>query len=463
MTNDSYLGTDLPDNVRSALTRSDEVFRDATENHEFEKVFAAVSGGNDSGTALEVAFRSDEIDLDGVVFIDTGINVFQTKEFVKQEAEKRGLEFHCIDEEYVEPYRSYENLVLVYGFPGPPQHSYMYANLKGERLNGFLDSFDGKIGLISGVMKDESDRRKMNIGDDAIEEDGSSVWISPLYDWYESTVDTYREHLELRENDVTALLHVSGDCNCGAYGHRDELRELLNFYPNAAKKIEQLERKVVKRAEQGKIPAEFALWAHGRDNLLDIDLDDNTRQTNIMCSGCENRVEETYEHSNEPLTVAEGYLRSDEHSLTETLAVYCVDCDIVVQDGREHRETVHPDAGASPNDLDIRAIPSRCSDIGNIRWTEGEISTKHPDGEFCDGITEYHDWVKYNGPNNVAERKCTNCGAFEVPASPEGITADIWPYTAGETPHNPTALKANHLRGEHQTELNSFADSPNPS
>lgn len=447
----------LPEQVAEAVERSDSVLKEARQKYDFDKVFAAVSGGNDSQTALTVTHRSDELDLDGVIFIDTGINISQTKEFVRQEAEKRGLEFHCVGDEYALETEGYKKLLKVYGFPGPPQHNHMFFNLKGKRLNRFLKETGGTIGLISGVLQDESTRRMENIGDDPIEEKSHGIWISPIYDWLEETVDKYREHLDLRENDVTAMLHVSGDCNCGAYGQRAELLDLKSFYPEAAKEIARLEEMVGKRVAQGKIPAEYALWAHGRDNPLDMDAPDDTEQQFFdTCSGCEQKCGTEYDRTGKPLTKAEAYLRRNDLSLAENTSVYCVECDIVAENGREHREKVHPNASASPKKLDIRAIHRRCSDAGSLRVTEGEISTRNPDGQFCDRASE-HRWEFYDGPNDVAERKCTKCGAFEVPIHPEG--EHVWPKTAAETPHDPFELLGEWLREKGQPSISTFSDS----
>lgn len=62
----------------NAVERSDNVLAEAA-TEDFDRIFAALSGGNDSSVALEVAYQSPEIELDGVFFMDTGVNVTQTK------------------------------------------------------------------------------------------------------------------------------------------------------------------------------------------------------------------------------------------------------------------------------------------------------------------------------------------------------------------------------------------------
>jgi 3'-phosphoadenosine 5'-phosphosulfate sulfotransferase (PAPS reductase)/FAD synthetase len=469
---------DIPsEQLLDALDRSDDVLREAQAEYEFDAVYAAVSGGNDSGTALDVAYESDEIDLDGILYIETGINVDQTREFVEAQADRMGLDFHPVGQEYALESERYAHLCQIFGFPGPIRHDTMYHNLKQKRLKRFLKAEhpdDANIGIISGVLADESGRRKMNIGDDPIEEKANSIWVSPLYDWWESTVDEYRDVFSLRENEVTAMLCVSGDCNCGAYGERNrELMDLLEWYPDAAEDIKQLERKVCRRAELGQIPAEYALWAHGRDadretvaqqdddqaafqdDEADIGEVDTTDDADFpICTDCSKSVSE-YTMGGDTFTVGEAYLNSDEFSLAATISSYCVECDIVVEDGRKHREEVHPDAGATPKALDIRAIPCRCSDVGGWRVTQGNRSTYNPDGEFCDGPTEHHDWEPYDGGNGVARRRCAECGAFEVPATPDdGFSA--FPHSAATTPHDPEELRAAWSRDDGQQSLSAL-------
>lgn len=419
--------------IESALQRSDDVLAEATDEYDLDHVFAMVSGGNDSHTALTVADESPHIELDGIIYIDTGIKVPETREFVKETAEKRGLDFHAIDNEYRLPQEQYENLVKVYGFPGPPVHNAFYYNLKGKPLQRFLRDIDGSIGLISGVLEDESQRRWENIGDDPIQEKDLGVWISPIYDWLEKTVDQYRERDSLRTNPVTEKLHTSGDCLCAAYGSREELRELYLFYPDAAEKIARLEREVVKRCEQGKIPKEYALWGHGNTDDREMNARRDTDQTMFnLCTDCEKRCSGEYDRSGDPETVAEAYLKSDDHSLGGIDPGYCTECDAIVDEPLAHREEFHPDAGASPKSLDIRTVPHRCGDIGDVRVTQGDISTTHPDGDLCENWK--HDWEPYNGENNVAVRLCSDCGAFEVEANRDRLDESEWHLSAAPTP-----------------------------
>jgi hypothetical protein len=57
-------------------------------------------------------------------------------------------------------------------------------------------------------------------------------------------VHAYKARYELPDNLVVDLLHMSGECLCGAYAHPGELKEIKLWYPDTAAHIEQLQTKV---------------------------------------------------------------------------------------------------------------------------------------------------------------------------------------------------------------------------
>lgn len=68
---------------------------------ETARVYALVSGGHNSLTAMHVVYQLS-LPLDGIIHIRTGIGVPETREFVQARADKLGLEYHEVgpDEEY---------------------------------------------------------------------------------------------------------------------------------------------------------------------------------------------------------------------------------------------------------------------------------------------------------------------------------------------------------------------------
>jgi hypothetical protein len=74
--------------------------------------------------------------------------------------------------------------------------------------------------------------------------DGSTLWLSPIYLFTRDDMDTYRDsHPRLPSNPVSAKLHISGECLCGAFSRPGEIDEISFFYPKKANELRDLERR----------------------------------------------------------------------------------------------------------------------------------------------------------------------------------------------------------------------------
>jgi 3'-phosphoadenosine 5'-phosphosulfate sulfotransferase (PAPS reductase)/FAD synthetase len=132
-----------------------------------------------------------------------------------------------------------------YGFPGKGQHAKAYSRLKERRIEEILrETKQGHpraaaVLFLSGIRRAESQRRAKR---EPLTERGSAKFCSPLIDWTASEVAGYRSQFALRQSDVAALLHRSGECNCGAFARAEEERELMRtFWPGWWAEIEALE------------------------------------------------------------------------------------------------------------------------------------------------------------------------------------------------------------------------------
>ncbi|MFI9600365.1 phosphoadenosine phosphosulfate reductase family protein [Streptomyces sp. NPDC052043] len=235
--------------------------------------YVLYSGGNDSVITARVCRPY----VDGMVHVNTGTAIRQTTEHVRDVAAAWGLPLHEL-----RPKVRYLDLVLgkvlstrgenkgrpVWrGFPGPggDSHNVFYQRLKGEPLERFRAQQVGRDGVrrkvlyITGTRWDETDRRFRNAGEVTV--DGGAVWVSPLIHWTNAHMQEYRaryrcsadhEHAPhhmctpdaLPLNEVTAHLHMSGDCTCGCYAKPDELDEIGMFYPEKADEIREMQRVV---------------------------------------------------------------------------------------------------------------------------------------------------------------------------------------------------------------------------
>jgi 3'-phosphoadenosine 5'-phosphosulfate sulfotransferase (PAPS reductase)/FAD synthetase len=201
--------------------------------------FVMFSGGKDSlSTALVL---EDHPAFEGVCFIDTGIGVRDTLQFVRETAHERGWPLYVVKP----PYGTYRALVLKYGFPGPGAHRYPYIQLKEKPIRKFCVGLKStpqareNVLLITGVRRQESMRRMGTVK--PWTKEGSRVWVAPILGWTGQDVRGYLDHRGVKENPVSAVLGFSGECLCGAFAKTLDRDTLKMFYPEAEAEIAGLE------------------------------------------------------------------------------------------------------------------------------------------------------------------------------------------------------------------------------
>jgi 3'-phosphoadenosine 5'-phosphosulfate sulfotransferase (PAPS reductase)/FAD synthetase len=140
-----------------------------------------------------------------------------------------------------------------YGFPGKGQHGKAYSRLKERRIEDLLrQAKEGQprtatVLFLSGIRRGESKRRAKR---EPLTERGSAKFCNPLIDWTTEETVAYRSRFDLPQSDVAALLHRSGECNCGAFARVEEERQMMRtFWPRWwAETIEALEAEAEARA-----------------------------------------------------------------------------------------------------------------------------------------------------------------------------------------------------------------------
>lgn len=194
--------------------------------------YCLFSGGNDSAVT---AHRCRE-HYDTLVWIDTGTAVPGVAEFIEQFAT-------WIDKplRVVSTAGAFELLVLGgrdhkedewagMGFPGPAQHGRAYNRLKERGIEQVLREAKAgqprrsRVLFLTGVRRAESARRKKR---KPLNKKRGQVYCNPLIDWTNGMMRAYREEHQLPESEVAALLHRSGECNCGAFAVAGEERGML--------------------------------------------------------------------------------------------------------------------------------------------------------------------------------------------------------------------------------------------
>lgn len=242
------------------------------------------SGGNDS-TTLAHLFRNDATHA---AMANTGIGIEQTRQYVRDTCASWGLpliEKHPPD--------SYRDMVLgrvyaktgpnkgaqVYpgGFPGPSAHAFYFQRLKERcfeqvRRDLVQKPRQERVLYIAGRRRQESDRRK---DVPLFERRGSTIWASPLAFWTKPDMVTYRllNKGTVPRNLASDLIHMSGECLCGAFAHKGELDEIAEWFPDTAAEIRALEAEV----REAGFPEPYCTWGHGRGGKP---------KSNKLCGNC---------------------------------------------------------------------------------------------------------------------------------------------------------------------------------
>lgn len=201
---------------------------EAIAEYEPAKVFALFSGGNDSAVLTSWARMAIGQRLDAAVFIDTGTALPGVREFVEDFCANRYLPLlvYAAGD-------AYNKMVREHGFPGPAAHRFAYVKLKERPLDALIRDHKtrrtDRIMLLTGVRRAESVRRMGTTK--PVRRDGASVWVALLIDWTNEDMREFRTRHNLPQSDVAALIHRSGECNCGAFAAPGEREMLRDLYP----------------------------------------------------------------------------------------------------------------------------------------------------------------------------------------------------------------------------------------
>lgn len=223
------------------------------------------SGGNDS-TTLAHLFRGRATHA---LHANTGIGIEQTRQFVRETCADWGLPL--LERRSPYPEDDYERMVAERGFPGPGQHWKMYQRLKEHALDeirrrdlGLARSRTRAALWLAGRRRAESARRsQLGAAGTQVplaEYDGAVIWASPLAHWTKLDLNTYRlMHPDVPRNEVSDLLHMSGECLCGAFAKPAELELIAEHFPGTAERIRALEG----AARAAGHPEYLCRWGHG--------------------------------------------------------------------------------------------------------------------------------------------------------------------------------------------------------
>lgn len=202
---------------------------DAIFEHDPSHVFVLFSGGNDSKVLAHWAKRQLGHRLNAAVFVDTGVALPGVRDFAEEFCDRYEIPFLV----YETPYSEFVDMCRQHGMPGPGAHKYPYRRLKERRFDQVVAEHKthryDRVLFLSGARRAESQTRTRS----AIpsDRDGCQVWVNPLVDWTHAEMRAYSLKYDLPTSDVAALMHRSGECNCGAFAAPGEREMLMSLYP----------------------------------------------------------------------------------------------------------------------------------------------------------------------------------------------------------------------------------------
>lgn len=280
--------------VLELMGQSYDILTDAIAEHitdqgrEVAAVVTLFSGGNDS-TVLAHLFRQQATHA---AHANTTIGIERTREFVRDVCEEWGLPL--LERTPPREADHYRALVLDQGFPGPGHHFKMFQRLKERALRQVRNELvtnprRERVVFLAGRRRAESQRRAAI---PMTERQGSIVYVSPLVHWTKPDLTTYRlMHAKSADgpvpvNEVSDLIHMSGECLCGSFASQNEREELTFWFPDVIADIAALEAEI---ADRDDIPDHRKKWGWGADPETLKKSRARPSKVGIMCSSCEDR------------------------------------------------------------------------------------------------------------------------------------------------------------------------------
>ena len=255
-------------------------------SHELVGAYVLFSGGNDSTTLAHI-FRYAAV---GAIHANTTVGIEQTRQFVRDTCAELDLP---LIEKY--PPHTFRELVLGLdkkrpiprGHFGPSMHWLAYTRLKERclmdaRRDLVKNPRTQRVMYLGGRRRAESARRA---DVPLYERRGSIIWASPLAMWTKLDLNTYRDiYPNVPRNEVSDLIHMSGECLCGAFAHPGEREEIRAWFPDVIDEIESIEDEL----RAAGVPEPLCRWGHGQGAS-------ETASPGLACGNCITRGQMTFE------------------------------------------------------------------------------------------------------------------------------------------------------------------------
>lgn len=137
------------------------------------------------------------------------------------------------------------------GFPSPLDHSLVYSRIKERQVEALVrdhkEERSDRILLLTGVRAQESERRMITVREKFGQRIKAQVYANPIAEWSAQQMALYRREYGIPVSDVAALLHKSGECNCGSFSDPSTRDMLRGLWPSWWAGMEALEREAEAR------------------------------------------------------------------------------------------------------------------------------------------------------------------------------------------------------------------------
>src|SRR5690606_927545 len=184
-------------------------------------------------------------------------------------------------------------------FPGAFGHGMMYNRLKERQLRRLARDFEATpktpIMLISGCRQEESTRRMGTTK--PIDPQGRVIWVAAFANLTALDCSAYMERERIKRKAVKDLIHMSGECLCGAFAHPGELNEVELWFPEVAAEIRRIEANVKAAGFPWGWEEQPPKWWNDRKTAAksgqqDAFEDEAIAEIQYLCTGCGKRAEE---------------------------------------------------------------------------------------------------------------------------------------------------------------------------
>ena len=276
-----------------------EILQEAIDDYNVDSFYVAYSGGKDSGIVLDYVAKNFPKQFKGAMFCNTGIGVKECINFVREQCKKNNYPLFEVKTEDVLRKKdnkygrkkgeafSFEDLVLQFGFPKQSMHDKIMGILKHQPMREFINKrmeAGEKCGIISGVRKKESKRRTMKSKKYIFKHERGAFFISPLFFKSNSWVSEYYIKNDIKRSPVYQTLHISGDCLCGCFAQKEELKLLEMFHPETFNEIKRIEKELMEKGRE--YAKQFKTWGHSTDGLATKNIEAQTDIEEFVCSEC---------------------------------------------------------------------------------------------------------------------------------------------------------------------------------